>query len=346
MLTQKQIIEIREHLERAQNPVFFFDNDCDGLMSFVMLRRFIDRGKGIAVKSNLEESYFKRVEEFNSDYIFILDKPVVSEDFIKRVSEKNIPVVWIDHHDVEVDVVSRLVSYYNSAYVGNKMGEPTSYLTYKIIDNKKEDWLAMIGCIADNFVPDFSEDFAKKYNELWKKSKDAFEILYESDFGKIIILLDFALKDRTTNVVAMFGFLLKVKSPVEILKESSENAKIHQRYRQINSVYLRILERAKKTARNSKGLVYFEYGGELSLSSNLANELSYRFPGKVVIVAYVKGASANVSVRGQVNVREIGLGILSGIDGATGGGHKHAIGAKMGAGDLKRLRDRFERAIG
>ena len=29
--TEKQIKEIRDHLDRAQNPVFFFDNDPDGL---------------------------------------------------------------------------------------------------------------------------------------------------------------------------------------------------------------------------------------------------------------------------------------------------------------------------
>ena len=50
MLTQKQIDEVREHLDKAQNPLFFFDNDNDGLTSFLLLRRFIDRGKGVAVK--------------------------------------------------------------------------------------------------------------------------------------------------------------------------------------------------------------------------------------------------------------------------------------------------------
>ena len=44
MLTEKQIIEIREHLEKAQNPIFFFDNDYDGLTSYLQLRRHIGRG--------------------------------------------------------------------------------------------------------------------------------------------------------------------------------------------------------------------------------------------------------------------------------------------------------------
>jgi single-stranded DNA-specific DHH superfamily exonuclease len=79
MLTKKQIKEIREHLEKAQNPVFFFDNDNDGLCSFLILRRFLGRGKGVAVKSfpDMNAEYFRRVNEFNSDYIFIDRKSVV-----------------------------------------------------------------------------------------------------------------------------------------------------------------------------------------------------------------------------------------------------------------------------
>ena len=49
MLTQKQIKEIREHLDKAQNPLFFFDNDVDGLTSFLILQRYIGSGRGIAV---------------------------------------------------------------------------------------------------------------------------------------------------------------------------------------------------------------------------------------------------------------------------------------------------------
>ena len=46
MLTTKQISEIKEHLNNAQNPLFFFDNDPDGLCSFILLQRYIKRGKG------------------------------------------------------------------------------------------------------------------------------------------------------------------------------------------------------------------------------------------------------------------------------------------------------------
>ena len=103
MLTEKQINEVREHLEKAQNPLFFFDNDNDGLVSFLLLQRFIGRGKGVAVKGshNLSKGYFRRIKELNPDYIFVLDLPKVDEDFLEEVNKENLPVVWIDHHNVD-----------------------------------------------------------------------------------------------------------------------------------------------------------------------------------------------------------------------------------------------------
>lgn len=113
MLTKKQTKEIIVHLENSQNPLFFFDNDNDGLISFLLLRRFIGRGRGIVIKSypELNFSYYKKVEEFNPDYIFILDKPCVSKDFLEAAKQNNIPIVWIDHHKTEKP--DSWINYYN-----------------------------------------------------------------------------------------------------------------------------------------------------------------------------------------------------------------------------------------
>jgi len=103
MLSKKQILEIREHLERAQNPVFFYDNDADGLCSYVLLRRLIGRGKGVAVRSHpdVDEGYAKKAQELNADYIFVLDRPVLGERFVEEISKLQLPIVWIDHHDLK-----------------------------------------------------------------------------------------------------------------------------------------------------------------------------------------------------------------------------------------------------
>ena len=384
MLSEKQLAEIREHLEKAQNPVFFFDNDCDGLMSFILLRRFINRGRGVAIKSfpELDASYAKRIDEFNADCVFILDKPNVSSGFFEEVRLRNLPVVWIDHHDVEmpfpttnslttppnksdenkkektnytnvnIDIFQNahdplpLISYYNPIFSKNKSAEPTSYIAYRITNKKEDMWMAMAGCIADNFMPDFTEEFSKQYGEIWKRNaKTAFEVLYESEFGKLVMVFNFALKDRTSNVVFMINSLFKATSPFDILKAEEHSSIIMRRYTQINKVYTKLLDRAKSVARNSRKVVFFEYGGELSLSADIANELSYRFPGKIVIVAYIKGEVANVSVRGRGDIRKVTLKAIKNIEGATGGGHEHATGAKMSKNDLRKFREFFEREV-
>ena len=96
MLTQKQVEEIREHLDKAQNPLFFFDNDNDGLISFLLLQRFIERGKGVVVKGGkgLGENYFRKINELNPDYVFILDVPMVEKEFLKKWL-KNMELIFI-----------------------------------------------------------------------------------------------------------------------------------------------------------------------------------------------------------------------------------------------------------
>lgn len=344
MLTNEQISDIREHLEKAQNPIFFFDNDCDGLMSFILLRRHIGRGRGVAIKSfpELNESYIKKIEEFNSDYVFVLDKPLVSKEFLDEAEIRNLQVVWIDHHSVPISFSNKNVHYFNPCLNKNKSCEPTSYLAYKIANNKEDLWLALVGCIADNYMPEFADEFARKNPELWKKGLNSpFEILYDTDFGKLVMMLSFALKDRTTNVVSMINLLFKIRSPSEILVEDSKNFNIIKRYDQIKKSYIKMLEKAKKVARVSKRLVFFQYGGDLSISADLSNELSYCFPSKVIIIAYLKGSIANVSVRGNVDVRALTLKAIEQIEGATGGGHEHATGAKMNTNDLPKFKEIF-----
>ena len=168
MLTKKQVKEIKEHLEKSQNPLFLFDNDQDGLCSFLLLQRYLGRGKGYPVKVSpkLTKDYFRKINELNSDYLFILDQPEVSEEFFEKVQEKNIPVVWIDHHEISGIKIPNFVNYYNPVYNKKKSSEPTTAICYQITQRKKDLWLGVAGCVADHFTPDFYEEFKKQYPEL------------------------------------------------------------------------------------------------------------------------------------------------------------------------------------
>ncbi len=343
MLTKTQIKEIREHLEKAQNPLFFFDNDNDGLTSFLLLRRFIDRGRGIAIKSypELNASYYRRIKELNPDYIFILDKPVVSQEFLDKVKEDNIPIVWIDHHETDANLDG--INYYNPLLNKDKKNEPVSYLSYHITTKKEDIWLATIGCVSDCFMPDFYPEFLEKYPELGKKSpKSAFDVLYNSEIGNTARILDFSLKDTTTNVVKMLKFMMKIKSPFELIDESNKPGGIFKRFNEINTRYQELLNRAKENIQEN--LIYFQYGGDISLSANLSNKLSFEHPDKYIIIANQKADFASISLRGD-NVRDITLKAIKNIEGATGGGHRDATGAKMNLDSLPEFKKIIKKLI-
>jgi len=220
--------------------------------------------------------------------------------------------------------------------------EPATYWCYKVSDRKEDLWLATCGCIGDGFLPDFANDAAGKYPELFKKVRSAFEGLYETELGKITQILNFSLKDRTSNVVKMLRFMFSA-FPADVLDEGKQN-KMLARYEQINKKYQKLLEKAMLSAGQGR-LLYFQYGGELSISADIANELSYRCPGKIVVIAYLKGTKVNISLRGKINMRKFTEKAIEGIGDATGGGHEHATGAQVQVEDLPKFKENLDKLV-
>lgn len=338
MLTKKQLEEIKYYLEQSQNPLFFFDNDVDGLASFLILQRYIGRGKGIAIKSfpGLNKSYFRKVEELNPDSIFILDKPKVDQDFIDLVLGKNLPLIYIDHHDVPKPNVEH---YYNSFHVSKK-NEPTSYLCYKATEKKEDLWLAIIGCIGDGFIPEFIEEFRNQYPDLIDFNyTEAYDIMFRTQIGKVARILDYALKDSTTNVIHMIKYLMKARGPYDVLEENSRTESFLKRYEFINSKIKNIVAKAEKEIDIEKNLLFFTYGGDMSLSQHVSNELFYNHPSLTIVVGYNNGNIANFSLRGVLDVRELTLESIKDIQGATGGGHRNSTGAKMTSDNIEKFKE-------
>ncbi len=171
----------------------------------------------------------------------------------------------------------------------------------------------------------------------------AFDVFYKSQIGKIVKIFGFALKDRISNVVKMIKFLISVKSPYEVLEEGSKNHEMHIRFKQIYKKYQKLIEKAKTFAGENK-VLFFQYAGDLSISADLSNELIYTFPEKLIVVVYVTGIKANISVRGK-NARTIILKVIKDIEGATGGGHESAVGCQMKVEYLKNFKENIEREI-
>ncbi|MEN7982317.1 MAG: DHH family phosphoesterase [Nanoarchaeota archaeon] len=341
MLTQKQIIEIKEHLEKAQNPVFFFDNDEDGLCSFILLRKYSNKGKGVPIKSfpELSFDYFKKAQELNADYIFILDKPLVSIDFLNESHKYNLPVVWIDHHPINSEI-PKFVNYYNPLLNKEKTNEPVTALCYQISQRKEDLWISITGCISEKFIPNNYAEFKKQYPELITESEDPWELYHNSEIGKVARMLSFGLKDRISNVVQMLKYLIRSKSPYDVLDENSKNKQLHKRFNEIEKKYKKLIQEAKEKSKKYKKLLLFEYSGETAISSDLSNRLMYLFPERVIFIIRIKDNEVKISGRGP-KVREIYLEIIKDFEHARGGGHEMAIGGQFQKDDLEKFKEKI-----
>ena len=150
MIPEKELEEIRIYLNKSENPLFFFDDDPDGLCSFLMLKKYVnDKGKGVILKTApiLDLKFERKIKEDSPDFIFVLDIPIISQEFIDKA---NVPIIWIDHHPI---VEREGTHHYNPRFYNKNINIPVSYICYKL--TKQDLWLATVGCVYDFEIPDF-----------------------------------------------------------------------------------------------------------------------------------------------------------------------------------------------
>ncbi|MEK6856172.1 MAG: DHH family phosphoesterase [Nanoarchaeota archaeon] len=340
MLSKKQMNELRGHLERTQNPIFYYDNDADGLCSFLLLRRFLGFGQGVAVRSypDLNGDYALKAEKIKADCIFVLDKPTLSNEFVERISKIGIPLIWIDHHDVPQNFQGDNLFIYNPSR-DKKEKMPTSGIVFEVLKKKKDAWIALAGCISDCYLPTFIVEVMKEKGEMFNRTKkSAFDILYGTEFGKVVRAMNYGLKDSVSNVEKMQNFLINCKNPEEVLADGEINIRLREKTQELLMKQNKLVEEAEK---NKEGkLLFFTYSGEVSMSSDLANELAYKNPKVYVCVCYKKGALTNISIRGK-GVKGMLSSVLNKLENSSGGGHEMAVGARIQTKDLELFRKMF-----
>ncbi len=322
MLSEDQLQEIRNHLDQATNPLFFFDDDTDGLSSFLLLYRKYKKGHGVPVKAPQTEEllYLRKIQEYNPDLVVVLDRPVLPQNLLNQIQQ---PVIWIDHHE---PVQREGVTYYNPMVSTKGDNRPTSYWCYQVV--KQDMWIALIGIIGDWYVPEFLKEFEHK--ELIGKYKTPDDILFETEFGKLIKACNFALKGRTPDIRKHIAALMKIDSPLEILNQTTPRGKyIYSHYEKINQGYEKILQQALKT-KGKDGVFVFTYPTtEQSFTGTLSNELLHRLQEKILIIAREKDGEMRISLRGKKTVILPIVKQALEKAGGSGGGHEMACGANV-----------------
>ncbi len=322
MLTEQQINEIRIALEQAKNPLFFFDDDTDGLSSFLLLYRKYKKGHGIPVKAPQTEEnlYLSKIQAYDPDLVVVLDRPVLVQSLLDKIQ---VPLLWIDHHE---PLERQGVKYYNPMILTKGDNRPTSYWCYQVV--QQDLWIAMVGIIGDWYIPEFVKDF--EYKELLGKAKTPPDVLFETEFGKLIKIFNFSLKGRMPDVKKQIAALMKIENPMEILQQATPRGKfIYHHFEKINHYYEEILLDALHGKGKDNVYVFTYPSTQHSFTGTLSNELLHRREEKVLIIAREKDGEMRVSIRGKKT------SILSLVKkalektGGTGGGHDMACGANV-----------------
>ncbi|MDP3733656.1 MAG: DHH family phosphoesterase, partial [Nanoarchaeota archaeon] len=322
MLTDKDVALLRQELQTAKNPLFIHDDDADGLASFLLLYRIHREGRGISPKTGkLDKNFIHKVEEINPDKIFVLDIPVMDQEFVDGVKR---PIFWIDHHQ---PLERQKVHYFNPRLKDPDAYIPTTRMAWQVSENPDDLWIATLGCLADWHLPDFISEFIQKHPHLLPKKKDLTDAVYKQPVGKLVKMFFFLLKGPTSEVRKSIKILTRIKTPEEIINQETAAGKfLWRRFVSINQRYEKLLLDAKKYVTNDKIFLYFYGENEWSFTANLANELTQLYPEKVIIICRRKDGEMKCSFRAHFPIVELLQKALQGVKG-FGGGHPVACGA-------------------
>lgn len=321
--------EIKELISNSERPMAFYDDDPDGLCSYLMIKRVYPQLKGVCIRAPPRlawEDYGHKVKKYCPDLIIVLDKPHVDEEFRENA---NVPIIWIDHHPVSDHKGTK---YFNKNLTQKKgIVKPTAYWIYKMLQNKEDIWLAALGTISDYHTFTL-KDFTKSYSHLLPPGKqDINKILFDSKFGDLIKIFTFNLKGKTHEVNDSIKALEKIKEPEEILNSSTpEGQYVSERASKISKAYEELKTSAlSKKPEINKPFIFIYPSSKHSLSGMLSNELLSKIPHEFIVIGRDKGDWVIFSIRSKKkNLQPLIKKALKGING-YGGGHPNACGAKI-----------------
>lgn len=340
MIPQDQLKQIKALLDKSENPLILFDDDPDGICSFILLKKYLDRGKGVIVKSSpkLTEIYTRKIDEYRPDLVVILDKPEIEQEFIDKV---NVPIMWIDHH---LPQKLKGVHYFNPRIEDKDDKTPTTYWCYKV--TKGDLWIAGIGVISDWVIPDFYDELKDLYPDLLSTKKEQGEILFNTKWGELCRIFAFLTKGKTSQVNKNMHILTQIKTPYELLNQTTPKTKyLFKQAQKISRQYSQLLEQALKHKTKDKILLFVYPSTKNSFTGELSNELIHKFPDKVIIIGRQKGDEIRFSLRSsKILLPPILEKVFKQIPG-YGGGHENACGANINKDDLNRFIELIRKSL-
>jgi single-stranded DNA-specific DHH superfamily exonuclease len=326
-------MQARDAIEKASNPIIFFDDDADGIASFLLLQRVLGDTLYAPVKKrpNLGTTLSSLATQLGADLKIVLDVAVLDDVFLRTPPQ----TVWIDHHD-EQD--PRGAIYLNGSV-------PTSILVYELMGGPK--WIAAAGAVGDYHIPSFIDEVREEHPELVPPFERVEDLLFSSPLGELALIFETCVKGTVRDARRKLDVLRRIREPEELLEATTtEGIIIRRAYERDREEYRRFLTEAIEQAQGSEALFVYRYAHSgHTFTAQLSNELAYKLPDHVIIVAAEYAGAYRLSIRSQSReLPELLARSLKGIEG-SGGGHPHACGANVRSEDFERFIKNLKREL-
>jgi len=326
-------------LAECHKPLFIYDGDCDGVLSYLMLERLLGKNKAFLCPASLDSSLITAVNTQDHDMVIIMDIGFVSQDFINDLDGE---IVVIDHHR-PVDIKSSRLTYFNPQLFDTSDNRCTSYWSY-MLTGEKYVWEAACGMVSDWQMPPFATEFRSQYPHWLPADINQLpEAMFATDIGKLGRMVNFNLKGNAKSVKKGIDALRTIKKPDQLFQGTTpEGSKLLKKYERVASEYHNLLEQVESRENGDDFALVFEYReANYSFSALLSNEVIYLHPDKkLYIVARETPDWYRCSLRSRVGTK-IDLPLIiehvSSQVRCNGGGHFNAAGCSIYPDDFAKF---------
>ncbi|RMD45572.1 DHH family phosphoesterase [Candidatus Pacearchaeota archaeon] len=323
---------ILEEIKSEDTVTIIHDSDADGFCSAICFFDFcLDKTDNVFAMAFKRGVNFDNKKIRKSNLVIVLDlAPSQCISLLRFLSSKCEKILYVDHHpqDAETFLINNVYEYRPDP----KYYFPTSRLAYEL--TLKRPLMALAGILGD---------FAHLYKEnddIIKKLLGVFGMSLEEFMEKVSIPIANSINYFSKEPWRAFGLLKTIKEPGDLEKIRSYSDEIEKEVE-------KFVEGFRKEKQEISGIYFYYFKPNHDVKGGVTAKISNEYFENIVILATpLKGNMVSLSIRNQSrkwNVAKIIQDALSGIEGASGGGHRSAAGGVLNESDLEILKRRLEK---
>ena len=353
-----------EFIQDIKAPVLIvYHTDTDGVCSAVIACKAIERMTGFKIKSmpctpglvKVTKKLFEQINKKGAHTLIFVDVAVDQEpEYLLKLKE-NHKIMVIDHHPVENDLNKQGIVHINPKFdADEKRNYPVSKLVYDlfsdITDISDMDWVSCVGLIADSAAKEWKRFLTKTNKKYSYYPYPEFESYFDLPLGEIGKWINSSrLKASSKGLRISFRAVYESTAPEDILKCRNEYAQEIKGWNEdIQKQIKEYVDGFEKNSEKVKSVYFYSIKGENSvhMKSTVATIISNKHPGKTIFVFGVSDDSEFLFFSGRrsdgrIDLRKAIQKSISGLQNASGGGHRQASAGII----LKKDEEEFKKRV-